>query len=249
MTPSPTQAQIQDQLQAFLVAVLPAGIPVLEAQVNRVPETRSPSYVLYTPIRFPRLRTNVDSYSDKVFTGSIAGQTMMITAVDPRFPDAELAEGSPVFAVGLPTDTVVTAVLTGSGQVGTYSISNSATLGPLTISAGVETIEQATMWTFQLDFHGDPAADTSGDMAATVSTLFRDAFAVEQFANQVPNYGVVPLYAADPAQRPFLNDQQLVENRWVVEACVQANVVVTVPKQFADSVALTVVPLGVVPVA
>lgn len=249
MTPSPTQEQIQAQLRAFLLAVLPAGVEAVEAQVNRVPEVKGPNYVLFTPIRFDRLRTNIDSYSDAVFTGSIAGAAMTITAVDPRFPNATIAEGSPVFGAGVAAGTTVTAVLTGAGQVGTYAVDPPSTVGSRTLSTGTEQIEQGQKWTFQLDFHSDPASDISGDMASTVSTLFRDGFAVEQFANQQPNYGVVPLYADDPAQRPFLNDQQQVENRWVVEALVQANVVLTVPKQFADSVALTTVRLGVDPVA
>lgn len=247
MTPSPTQSNVISQLRAFLTAVLPAtgpdGLPVdiIQAQPNRVPEPRGSSFVLMTPLRFPRLRTNVNTYEDAAFTGSIAGATMTITAVDDRFPDGKIGVGSVVFGAGLASPTTVAAVLTGAGQVGTYSVSPPQTVGSRTLSAGAESIEQAGQWTIQLDFHGDPKADISGDMAATVSTLFRDGFAVEQFANQSPDYGVVPLYADDPAQRPFVNDQRQVENRWVVEAMLQANIVVSVPKQFADSVALDVV--------
>lgn len=241
MTPSPTQDQIQTQLRSFLLAVLPAGVDVLEAQVNRVPEPSGPSYVLMTPTRFDRIETNVDSYADAAFVGSFSGTTMTITAVDPRFPDGAIEVGSQVFASGLPAGTFVTALGTGTGQEGTYTVGNSATLGSRVVSAGAELVEQAQRWTYQLDFHGDPAADISGDMASTVSTLFRDGYAVEQFANQSPDYGVRPLYADDPAQRPFSNDQQQIENRWVLEACLQANVILQVPKQFADAVALDVV--------
>jgi hypothetical protein len=78
-------------------------------------------------------------------------------------------------------------------------------------------------------------------MAQTVSTLMRDAFAVEQFAAQEPNYGVVPLLADDPRQRPFINAEQQVEWRWSVEAMLQANQVLSVPQQFADSASVDLV--------
>jgi hypothetical protein len=242
MTPVPTQSSAQTALRAFLLAVLPAVGPdgnpvdVLAAQVNRIPEPRGSSFVLMTPLRFERIETNFDSYADAAFTGSIAGTVMTITAVDPRFASAKIAKGSSIFGVGVTSGTVVSAVLSGSGQVGTYAVGPSQNVGGGTLSAGVELIQQAQKWTFQLDFHGDPANDISGDMATTVSTLFRDDFATNQFANQSPSYGVAPLYADDPRQIPFHNDQSQVENRWVLECCLQVNAVVTVPRQFADEV-------------
>lgn len=240
MTPSPTQSNVMAALRSFLLAVLPAGVEVLQAQLNRVPEPSGANYVLMTPRRLTRLRTNVDRSWDALFTGSIAGATMTITAVDPDLP-GRLAVGSTVFGVGVAPGTLVAALGSGSGGVGTYAVTPAQNVASRALSAGMVTVEQGTEVAVQLDFHSDTKVDVSGDMASTVGTLFRSGFAVRQFASQDPNYGVVPLYADDPAQRPFFNDQQQAETRWVVEAMLQANIVVSVPQQFADSVVLGVV--------
>jgi hypothetical protein len=248
VTPAPTQSQVQASLRSFLLAVLPATAPdgsaveVVAAQQNRVPEVKGTAFVVMTRARVERIATNVDAYSDAVFTGSIAGNTMTITAVDPRFPAAQIAVGSTIFGVGVAAGTTVTAIVTGTGQVGTYTVSGAPqTVGSESLSAGTEQLTQEMRWTFQLDFHADPTNDISGDMATTISTLLRDDFGVQQFANQSPNYGVVPLYADDARQTPFFNDQQQVEIRWVVEAVLQSNAVVSVPQQFADSVAVQLI--------
>jgi hypothetical protein len=247
MNPFPTQSNVAAALRSFLISVLPPlgpdGLPisVIAAQTNRVPEPQGTSFVIMTPLRFERIETNVDSYSDAVFTGSIAGPTMTITAVDPRFPNAKLSAGSTIFGVGLANGTTVSAILTGTGQIGTYTVAPGQTIGPETLSAGTKQIQQAQKWHFQLDFHGDPANDISGDMATTVSTLLRDEYGTAQFANQSPFYGVAPLYADDPAQRPFLNDQSAIENRWVLDCYLQSNAVIVVSQQFADSVSVGLV--------
>jgi hypothetical protein len=244
MTPFPTQSNVQAALRSFLVSVLPAVGPdgnpvdVIAAQQNRIPEPRGTSFVIMTPMRAERIETNVDSYQDANFTGSITGTVMTITAVDPRFPNGTIRVGSAISGVGVAAGTTVAAVLTGTGQIGTYTVAPSQTISARALSAGGQQIQQAQKWWFQLDFHGDPARDISGDMATVVSTLLRDAFGVRQFADQVPNYGVAPLHADDPRQTPFFNDQQQVENRWVLEAVLQANAVVSVPQQFADAVDL-----------
>lgn len=216
------------------------GVSVVSGQANRAPETVNPFFVVMTPIRFERIETNVDSYQDSKFTGSIAGTLMTVSAFDPVL-DGPIEVGSQIFGVGVAAGTIVTALGTGSGGTGTYQVSPSQTLSSRTLSAGVETLEQPTKVTVQLDFHS-PDLSTAGDMAQTVSTLFRDDFAVQQFANQNPNYGdITPLYADDPKQVPFINDQQQYEWRWVVEAMLQANQVVSVPQQFADQVTVEII--------
>ncbi len=91
-----------------------------------------------------------------------------------------------------------------------------------------------------MDFHSAPISN-AGDMASVVSTLMRDAYAVQQFANQMPNFGVFPLYADDASQMPFQNDQQQWEWRWIVECLLQANITISIPQQFADSVQVEVI--------
>lgn len=236
MTPTPTVSNIMQQLGAFVSAVLPSDVVITQGQPNRVAEPAALRFAIMSPPRFERLETNVDTATDANFTGSVAGTTMTITAVDSRFPNGKIGVGSVVFGPNLQPNTTVTAVLTGTGQVGTYAVTPSQTAASGAVSAGTTTKQMNVKVTVAIDFH---AADgSSGDLANTVSTLMRDPFAIDQFANQQPNFGVVPLHADDAVQRPFFNDQQQVEWRWVVEALLQANIVVTVPQQFADSVAL-----------
>jgi hypothetical protein len=243
-TVAPTFDNIAAALRSFVVSVLPTvgpdgkSLDVIIAEQNRIPSPAGSSYVVMTPLRQERLETNTDSYSDAVFTGSISGTTMTITAVDSRFPAATLAGGAVIFGPNIAAGTTVTAILSGSGQVGTYSVSPGQSVASETISAGTKQIQVSLRVAFQIDYH---SADTSaGDNATIVATLLRDEFATNQFANQSPAYAVVPLYAEDPHQMPFTNDQQQVEYRWVSEALLQANITVSVPQQYADTGSLTV---------
>lgn len=238
MTPNPTESNVLAALRSFLIAVLPSGVDVVQGQPNRVPEPAGTSYVVMAPPRYERIETNVASYADAKFTGSIAGNVLTITAVDSKFPNGKIGVGSTILGAGVASSTQVTEILTGTGQIGTYTLGGAPqTVAAETISAGAKTVTMNAKAIVQIDFH---AADgTSGDMANVVSALMRDAYAAEQFANQSPNYGVAPLYADDAKQLPFFNDQQQVEWRWVVEALLQANISVSVPQQFADAVVLT----------
>lgn len=238
MVPSPTQSNVLAALRSFLVQVLPPvgsdgkPVSVLAAQQNRTPEPQGSDFCIMTPTAFERLETNLDGYADAKFTGSISGQTMTITGVDPDF-SGQLGVGSTIFGVNVAANTVITALGTGSGSIGTYTVNNAQMIPSQILAAGTESIQQGAKITVQLDFH---SADLSAaaDMAQTVSTLFRDDFAVQQFANQIPHYDVTPLLADDPKQVPFLNAEEQYEWRWVVEAMLQVNQVVTVPLQFAE---------------
>jgi hypothetical protein len=237
MTPAPTVSNILASMGSFLTAVLPSDVVVVQGQPNRVAAPSAPRYVVMSPPRYDRLETNVDSYADAKFTGSIAGNTLTISAVDPKLPNGLIGVGSTVLGVGIAANTQVTAILTGTGQIGTYTIGGAPqTVGSETISAGAKTVTMNVKATIQLDFHS--ADETSGDLANVVSALMRDSFAIDQFANQSPNYGVVPLYADDARQIPFLDDSQMIEWRFVVDALVQANIAVSVSQTFSDSIAL-----------
>lgn len=231
MTLSPTQDDVLVALKGFLAAILPSGTEIIAGVVNRVPEPHSPGFVLMNPIRMQRLRTNVDAAEDVRFTGSIAGTVMTVTAVD----FGTLRVGAPVFGVGVTTGTQITAFGTGSGGIGTYTITPNQTVASTTLAAGQKTIEQGTEVTVQLDFH--TAGNTASDLAQTVSTILRDPYGVELF--EAMNLGVAPLYADDPRYMPFTNENQQSEWRWVLEAHLQINQVVAVPQQYADAVSVT----------
>ena len=238
MTPTPTQSQIQTALVNFLTAVLPAGVPIVAGQNNRVPPPAANNYVVMTPIRRFRLATNIDTTQDVKFTASIAGVVMTVMAV----AFGTIAMGSTISGTGVAASTTINEQISGTpGGIGTYQLSGAAqTVGLESMAAGQLSLMQETEITFQLDFHSQNVLD-SADMAQIVSTAFRDEYAVDQFASQ-PNggYGVVPLYADDPKQVPFINDSNQYETRWMLEAKVQCNQTIVVPLFYADVVNLTV---------
>ena len=239
MTIAPTQSNVQAALRAFLAVALP-GIIVVAGQANRVPEVSVTDFVVITPIRFERIETNVDNFQDSKFTGTIAGTLMTVTAVD-LVLNGPIGVGSTIFGVGVAANTTVTALGTGTGGIGTYEVSPSQTISSQTLSAGTESLEQPTKVTVQLDFHS-ASLSTAGDMAQTFSTLFRDDFAVQQFADQEPNYGdIVPLYSEDPRQVPFINDSSQYEWRWMLECHLQVNQIISVPQQFADQITVEII--------
>lgn len=241
MTPSVSQHNVLTALRTWLAAVLPAGTDIITAEINRVPEPKNKNFVVMTPLRRPRLRTNVDTDVDMVMTGSIAATTMNISAVDATTP-GQIEVGSRIFGTGVADNTIVTAFQSGAtGGVGNYTVTPSQTVSSRTLSAGAQTLEQGTRMDIQLDFHSD---DTSaGDMAQTVSTLMRDAYGVQLFEEQDPNYGVAPLYADDPMQTPFTNAEQNYEWRWTLDCALQFNPTVRVPRQYADSATIELEPV------
>jgi hypothetical protein len=232
MNITPTQEQANAALKAFLVAALPPGTKVVLGQMNRVPEPGQTNFVEFEPTRFDRLRTNVDSAGDVKFTGSIAGTVMTVTAV--AFGAVEV--GATVFGVGVAAGTVVTALGTGTGGVGTYTVSPAQTVSSRTLSAGGTDVEQGAQITYKIEFHGDDSV--AANNAQIITTLFRDPHATESFAAQSPAVAV-PLYAVEPRQSPFFNEQAQAEWRWTVEVAIQVDQVVRVPQQYADDVRVT----------
>lgn len=222
--PSPTQSNVLTVLRSFLLSILPQGIEIILAQDNRVPEPVGDDFVAMTPLLYQRLSTNVDTYRDSSFTGSIAGTALNVTAV----ALGTLAVGQTVFGVGVDPQTVITALGTGTGGIGTYTLSQSQTVASAKLSSGQELFLQPTKVVIQLDVHGPNSADN----AQTISTLFRDDYAFQFF--KTSGFDVAPLYADDPKQMPFVSGEQQVENRWVIDAAIQANQVVRAPQQFAD---------------
>ncbi|WP_267550378.1 LIC_12616 family protein [Rhizobium rhizogenes] len=207
------------------------GVEVIQAQENRVPEPSVPDFVTMTPFMQSRLSTNVDTYQDVSFTAAISDNTMTVSAVT----YGAIAPGQAVFGVGLVSPTKILAYGSGTGGTGTYTISPAQTVGSEEMSSGGELFLQPTKVTVQLDVHGPNSAEN----AQTISTLFRDAFAVDAFA--LSGFDVTPLYVSDPKQLPFENENQQIENRWVIDAVVQANQIIQAPQQFADELSVNVV--------
>ena len=230
-TLSLTESQTLTALRTYLLSVLPAGTEVVRGQDNRVAEPQGANFVTMTPMLRERLGTNVDTFQDCAFTGSISGTTLTVTAMSL----GAITVGATLFGTNVVAGTTITAFGTGSGGVGTYTISQPQTVSSETLACGSKSMLQTTRVTVQLDVHG-PA---SGDYAAIITTTFRDDYAVQSFLSS--GFDVAPLYADEGRQMPFLNGEQQVEERWVVDVVMQCNPIVTVPQQFASQVQATVI--------
>lgn len=231
-----SESQTFEALRAFLLAVLPTGTPVVRALTNRVPEPKETDFVVMSSIARKRLATNVGTYADVFFIGSIAGDVLTVTTVD----YGTLAVGRQVFGAGIAADTRIAALLSASGGTGTYRLSNTQAIASEAMAAGVVDLLQPTQLTMQLDVHGPESAAH----AQVISTLFRDEYAVSKFEES--GFAVVPLHADDPRLTPFVNAEQQVEMRWVITAELQCNPSVTLPQQFASELSQDLVNVDVV---
>jgi hypothetical protein len=223
-----TESDVLKILGDFLTRILPSSVEIVVGQANRVPEVSNADFVVMTPTSRPRLSTNVDTEADVQFTGSIAGTTLTVEDVD----FGTLLIGNTVFGVDVVSDTTLLEQLTGSppGGVGTYRVSQTQTVASEIMAAGATNYMQPTNVIIQLDVHGPQSANN----AQIISTMFRDGYAVDFFAAANPE--VSPLLADDPRQLPFVNDQKQVENRWVIEAQIEANITIVAPQDYANVV-------------
>lgn len=224
--PNIAESQIMGALGDFLTLILP-GVDVIAGQSNQVPEPAQDSFVVMTPLARSRVSLNVDSRADVLMTGSIAGTTMTITAAAYGL----ITVGAPVFGIGVADNTYVTAIISGSGGVGTYTITPSQTITSEKLSFGTNQALAPTRVTIQLDFHD---SDGSADNVQTVFTLFRDQYGCAFFEGYP--ISIIPLYADEPRQAPFINGENQYEDRWTLDVVLQVNPVVSTPQQFADTV-------------
>ena len=240
VTLSITESMILQALGDFLTAILPAGFIVVQGQDNRVaePVTKdSPEltdFAVMWPIYRSRLETNTDSYSDITLPGaSILATVMTVPTIDVDgvpVADGVLFAGQSIYGVGLTSGTSIVAQLTGAaGGPGTYTVAPSQTIGPLALACGLAEHMSPMMITIQVDVHGPNSTDNT----QRIVTLFRDAFACDFFTDG--GYPVQPLYIDNGDQIPFVNGENQYEDRWVLQARLQANPVVSTPQQFADT--------------
>jgi hypothetical protein len=222
--PVPSHKQIQAALRTALLAVLPTGVSVIEGQNNNVSEPLG-DFVVMTVIRRERISTNVDTYRDCKFQGSIANGLLTISQT--QF--GTLGVGNPIFGTGSPTTPLITA-LNGDGTV---ALSLPLTLGSTWLASGVKSLRQATRVVFQLDVHSDDMSRAS-DMAQTISTVMRDD--TGYLLLKQSNLPITPLFADDPRQIPYQNAENQTEDRYVVECHLQADQIITPPQEFMDRV-------------
>lgn len=233
MSLSLTEAQTLTALRTFLLSVLPSGTEVVRGLDNRVPEPAGANFVTMTPISRTRLGTNIDNYQDCAFTGSITGTTLTVTSMSL----GAISVGATLFGANVVVGTVITAEGTGTGGTGTYTVSAPQSVSSEIMACGSKNMLQPTEVRVQLDIHG-PA---SGDNTAIVTTAFRDDYAVQSFI--ASGFDVAPLYADDGHQMSFINENQQVEERWVVDCVMQCNPIVGVPQQFFAAATIGLKPI------
>jgi hypothetical protein len=102
----------------------------------------------------------------------------------------------------------------------------------LTNTPGTRSVRRSTRVDIQIDFYGPTAAD----WATMSSVLLRDPFACDALA---PN--CQPLYATDARLLPLVDGEQQYEARYMVEAVLQYNPIVSVSQQFFDSAVVTTI--------
>lgn len=103
------------------------------------------------------------------------------------------------------------------------------------VNPGQELNQLSRDWVCQLDFYGPNAAEN----AAIVSEMARTENTWNYFEASYPY--LQPLYAEDPIQTPFVNDQGQYEKHYAVELHAQFNPVVIMPLDFADQLEVTLV--------
>jgi len=227
-----TAQALSTSLTQYLQSVLPTDCQVIKGQVNRVSSPLG-DYVEFTAIARNRLATNVATTIDTILQGSISGTTLTVTSIQ----NGPILLGNPLIGVGISAGTTVTAFLTGSGGVGTYTVSVAQTYGPGALYAGLRAMDQATEIIVQIDVHGPGSPEN----AQVLTTVLRDESAVQWFSDNMP--GVAPLYADDAKQIPFITAEQQFEERWIVEAHFEAHITVSILQEFADQIVVT--PLSV----
>ena len=236
---SVSEQQSYQSLRTYLLSLPLAGSPeVVQGQANRVAEPATPDFVVMTATIRSRLEWNVDSLFDVAYTGSAAGGTLTVTAVQL----GTLVAGATVFGTGLllagGTFTLGAQLGGSAGGTGTYALSPSATIPSQQLASGAKALLQPTRLTVQCDVHGPNA----GDNAQIVSTALRDAYAVDAFNSYGPD--VWPLYADDPRQVAFIDGEQQFEERWTVDVQLQVNPALTLPQQFFTSVVVGLHEIG-----
>ena len=111
----------------YVYSLTSTFIPTIVGQLNsttgQVGITDNGTYVYITDGTY-RYSWRISSPSSAVFTGTISGTTLTVTAVT----NGTIGAGQALFGVGITQETIISALGTGSGGVGTYTINISQTV-------------------------------------------------------------------------------------------------------------------------
>lgn len=98
------------------------------------------------------------------------------------------------------------------------------------ISVGTRSIKSQSQLMIQVDCYGESSANWS----TAIGRLFRDPYGCKMLAPVCQ-----PLYATAARMMPLVNGSLQYERRYMFEAVLQYNPVITVSQEFADSLNLT----------
>ena len=233
---APTEDDIITALRGFLLAVAPSGADAFQGEENRVPEPSAKTFMVIWPIMRPRLATNIDTAIDTAFMGSVAGTTLTVTSM----LIGTILPGATLLGTGVAAATTILSQSGGTaGGIGIYLLSTAQTLSSRKLASGALSAMQETEVVMQVDVHA-PDLNLGGNLAATVATMFRDAYAVDLIGGINP--AIAPLFSGDPRQMPFINGEQQAEVKWTLDLHMQVNQTVSgIPQAFFDAVDLTLI--------
>ena len=163
-----------------------------------------------------------------MYTSSITVDNVIVALgafLAPFVPGASIHRGQANRAAMAPSPCVYLTELT---QVD-LSVPDT-TYAPSTDSAAIKGPSRIDV---QIDFYGVQA----GEFCKTFKTAFRSHWAYTHFPAAIK-----PLYTSDGMQSPLITGEQQYESRWTLTASMQYNPIVTVPQDFADTLALSVAP-------
>jgi hypothetical protein len=215
--------EILSAVRSVLVGLLPPGIEVIRAFGNRVPEPVGLDFCVLIPLRRERLSTNRDRDFDLKVTASISSDTML---VEDGFT---LLPGYPLYGPAVAPGSVITAA---GADPNTYTVAppQSVPTGS-TVYVGRHAMLQAVDVVHQCDVHGP----NSNSNAFAIATTWRDDAGCQLLNAASGPLGMQPLYAGDPRLVPFTNAEDQWEDRWIVELHTQANIIVSLGQEFAET--------------
>lgn len=103
------------------------------------------------------------------------------------------------------------------------------------VTSTTRTVRRPSLFECQIDCYGP----SSSDLANTLSILFRDPYAAEQFA--ATGLEIAPLYADEAQQMPIVNGEDQYEERWTFKVAMQINHVVSTGQQSANIAVVNII--------
>ena len=163
--PSPTLTITDDAvmtaLRSFLLTCVPAGVEVIQAQDNRVPEPKGADFIVMTPTMRERMATNQDTWAPTAapLTLERGHSTSITVQLDIHGPNG--ADNAQVISTLL-RDAYACDAMQGTGIAPLY-----ATDGQQMPFVNAEK-QYENRWTMKVTLGGAPIVSTAQDFAATL---------------------------------------------------------------------------------